>query len=250
MSQPWLSAAIIALNEEEKIGDCIDSLSFSDEIVVVDSGSTDGTKRIVEEKGATFLYHPWQGHIGQKNRAIDSTCGQWILSLDADERISGKLRSEILDVMQNDQSADAYAIPRVVYYINRWVKHCGWYPARKVRLFTRGSGRWGGENPHDRIMTTGRVENLRGDIYHLSFDTVSDHLSTINSFTSIAAKERLAKGQKVGLFSILIRPPATFFKMFFLRGGFLDGVPGLVISLLSAYHVFCKYVKISEGRSE
>lgn len=245
MTDIKLSAAVITLNEEEKIRRCLESLSFADEIVVVDSGSTDNTVRIAESMGARTVFHEWEGHIQQKNFAIDQTRGEWVLSLDADEIVSPELREEILKVLKNTR-ADGYAAPRLVYYINRWIRHGGWYPARKVRLFRRDRGRWGGENPHDRIILQGRRENLRGDIYHLSFDDISDHLRTINSFTDIAAAERAARGARAGWFSMAARPPAAFFKMYVLKLGFLDGVPGLIAAGLSAYHVFCKYAKIWE----
>jgi len=240
-----LSAAIITKNEEDKIGDCIDSLSFADEIVVVDSGSTDRTVEIAKSKGARVVFHEWPGHIQQKNYAIDQTTGEWILSLDADERVSPELKLEIIEILKNPK-ADGYAIPRLVYYINRWIRHCGWYPARKVRLFRRDKGRWGGENPHDRVFMTGPVEKLNGDIYHLSFDDISEHFRTINSFTGIAAKERGDKKLFAPWLAMVLRSKFTFFKMYFLKLGFLDGAPGLIISALSAYHVFCKYVKIWE----
>ncbi|VAX25317.1 hypothetical protein MNBD_NITROSPINAE02-663 [hydrothermal vent metagenome] len=240
-----LSAAIITKNEEDKIADCIDSLSFADEIVVIDSGSTDKTVEIARSKGAKVIFNQWPGHIEQKNFAIGQTSGRWALSLDADERVSGKLREEIIAKLANP-SAQGFAIPRLVYYINRWIRHCGWYPARKIRLFERDKGRWGGENPHDKIILRGKQEDLKGDLYHLSFDDISEHLRTINFFTDVAAKERADKGQTAGLGSIVFRPPATFIKMFLLNLGFLDGVPGFIVSTLSSYHVFCKYVKIWE----
>ena len=242
-----LSAAVITKNEEDKIGDCIDSLSFCDEIVVVDSGSTDATVKIAESKGARVISHEWEGHVGQKNFALDQTKGTWVLSLDADERVSAKLKDEITAQLANPV-ADGFAIPRLVFYINRWIRRCGWYPARKIRLFKKDKGRWVGENPHDRIELDGRVENLSGDLIHLSFDNISEHLQTIDSFTEIAANERLANGKTAGYFSILSRPPVTFIKMYFLKLGFLDGIPGLIASSLSAYHVFCKYVKIAESK--
>jgi glycosyltransferase involved in cell wall biosynthesis len=244
-SRVRLSAAVIAMNEEDKIGACLDSLSFADEIVVVDSGSTDRTVEIARLKGAKVVHHDWEGHIQQKNFAITQTTGEWVLSLDADERVSARLRGEILRVLENP-AADGYAIPRLVFYMNRWIRRCGWYPERKTRLFRRGLGTWAGENPHDRLDVAGRVGNLDGDIYHLSFDSISDHLRTIDNFTEIAARERVAKGERAGMVSILLRPPATFVKMYFLKLGFLDGAPGFVASGLSAYHVFCKYVKIRE----
>ncbi|MBI4666103.1 MAG: glycosyltransferase family 2 protein [Nitrospinae bacterium] len=245
MRRPKLSAAVITKNEEDKIADCLQSLYFADEIVVVDSGSTDRTVEIARSMGAKVIHNDWPGHIQQKNFAIDQTTGDWILSLDADERVSAQLRDEIIKTL-DPLRAEGYAIPRLVYYINRWICHCGWYPARKVRLFKRGAGRWGGENPHDRVFMEGRVANLKGHIYHLSFDNISEHLTTIQSFTDIAAKERIDKGLTAGFWSMLLRPPGMFVKMYFLKLGFLDGIPGLIISLLSAYHVFSKYAKIWE----
>lgn len=247
MTRVRLSAAVIAKNEEEKIGRCLASLSFADEIVVVDSGSTDRTIEIAEAAGAKVVHHEWEGHIQQKNFAIDQTTGEWVLSVDADEIVSPELRESILKAVENPD-AEGYAVPRPVYYINRWIRHCGWYPDRKVRLFRRDKGRWGGENPHDKISLEGRSGVLRGDLYHLSFDNISDHMKTINSFTDIAAAEGVARSKSAGWFSLLLRPPATFIKMYFLKLGFLDGAPGFIASALSAYHVFSKYVKIREKK--
>ncbi len=241
-----LSAAVITLNEEEKIADCLRSLLFADEIVVIDSGSEDRTVQIAESFGARVIFNRWPGHVEQKNFAIDQTCGEWVLSLDADERVSKKLQSSIMEVLK-DKNINACSIPRAVYYVNRWIGHSGWYPARKVRLFRRNAGRWGGENPHDRVFVSEPVKMINGDIFHLSFDNVSDHLKTINSFTDIASSERLKKGFRAGLTDILFRPIATFMKMFFLKAGFRDGMPGFIIASLSGYHVFCKYIKIMEA---
>ncbi|MBI5815958.1 MAG: glycosyltransferase family 2 protein [Nitrospinae bacterium] len=248
MERIRLSAAVITKNEEDKIGDCLASLSFADEIVVVDSGSTDRTVEIAKSMGANVVFHEWPGHIQQKNFAIGQARGEWVISLDADERVSPRLRDEILKVL-GAPKADGYAIPRLVHYINRWIRHCGWYPARKVRLFRRDKGKWGGENPHDRLFVEGKVEDLNGDIYHLSFDDISEHLRTINSFTDIAAAERGEKPIMFPWLSMILRPKVTFIKMYFLKLGFLDGVPGLIASGLSAYHVFCKYMKIWERQS-
>ena len=168
-----------------------------------------------------------------------------MLIIDADERVSARLRGEIEKELQNPR-AMAYSAPRLVYYINRWIRHCGWYPARRTRLFRRDAGIWAGENPHDHLEVNGRTAKLPGDIYHLSFDNISDHLATIDNFTEVAAQVRIDKGGKAGLFEIFLRPPATFLKMYILKIGFLDGIPGFIASVLSAYHVFCKYVKIAE----
>lgn len=246
MTSLKLSAAVITLNEEAKIADCLQSLLFADEIVVIDSGSDDRTVQIAESFGATVIFNRWPGHVEQKNFAIDQTSGEWVLSLDADERVSKELQSSIMEVVK-DGNFKACSIPRAVYYVNRWIRYSGWYPARKVRLFRRNAGRWGGENPHDRVFVNEPAKTINGDIFHLSFDNISDHLKTINSFTDIASRERLMKGFRAGLTDILLRPVVTFVKMFFLKAGFLDCMPGFIIASLSGYHVFCKYIKIMEA---
>lgn len=245
MGETRLTALVISKDEEEKIEDCLKSLLFADEIVMIDSGSTDGTIEIAKSYGVRVVHNDWPGYIGQRNFAKKFAEGEWVLSLDADERVSPELRDEIIKVLKNPK-ADGYAIPRVVFYINRWIRHCGWYPDRKIRLFKKEKGVWGGENPHDKVILDGKVENLNGDLYHLSFDDISDHIRTIQNFTSVAADERVAKGKKAGLFAILLRPPATFLKMYILKRGFLDGIPGFIVSSLSAWHVFSKYIKIRE----
>lgn len=241
-----LSATIIAKNEEAKIGDCIDSLAFCDEIIVVDSGSEDMTVEIAKEKGARVIEREWISYANQKNFANDQARGAWVLCLDADERVSKSLRDEVVAAVENPR-ADVYSMPRLVYYLNRWIRHSGWYPDRKERLFRKERGRWSEEQVHERLLYTGRAKILSGDLYHLSFDDISDHLHTINNFTDLAAKERIENNGDAGIISILFRPPATFIKMYFLKLGFLDGVAGFCIASLSSYHVFCKYVKIAEG---
>ena len=242
-----ISALIATLNEERKIGDCLKSLRFADAVVVVDSFSTDRTPEICRSFGVSFIQNRWPGYAGQKNFALDRASHEWVLSLDADERCSKALREEIREVLRRNPSVPAgYAIPRRVYYINRWIGHGGWYPDRKVRLFRKSAARWEGEDPHDRVGLLGKYGVLKGDIYHFSFDDISAHFRTINNFTTIAARERTAKGKGAGLFDVLLRPPAKFYKMFLLKAGFLDGIPGFIIAVLSAFHVFCKYVKIRE----
>ncbi|MDH5510423.1 MAG: glycosyltransferase family 2 protein [Nitrospinota bacterium] len=241
-----LSAVVVCLNEEEKIADCLDSLSFVGDIVVVDSGSTDRTLEICRAKGARVFHNEWKGYIEQKNFALGKVDSEWVLSLDADERISASLRDEIL-VELIDPSADGYLIPRLAYYVNRWIYRCGWFPDRKMRLFRRGMGRWIGENPHDRVSVgKGKVAKMDGIIYHLSFEDIAAHVRTLNDFSTIGAQERLKKGKRSGMVSVITRPLFTFVKMYFIRLGFLEGAPGFIVSALSAYHVFSKYWKIME----
>jgi glycosyltransferase involved in cell wall biosynthesis len=245
---PRISVCIITGNEEKKIRDCLESVRWADEIVVVDSRSTDATVDICREFTDRIIIRDFPGHIEQKNFAVDAAAHPWILSLDADERVSGALREEIETLRDSGrlEEADGYRLPRLVNYGGRWVRHCGWYPGYKIRLFRRDKGRWGGVNPHDRVACSGTVRTLKGDILHYSFDGVSDHLKTIDFFTGISAGELYKKGKKSGVVSLLFRPVWSFFRMYFLQLGFLDGRTGLTICVLSACHVFVKYAKLRE----
>ena len=243
MAPQKISAAIIAMNEERKIGDCLKSLAWTDEIVVVDSHSADRTRELARAAGARVIERDWPGHIKQKNFALESCAHGWVISLDADERVSAALRVAIAREMENPR-ADGYAIPRKVFYINRWIRHCGWYPARKVRLVKKEKARWGGIDPHDTLMAEGRVLMLPGDIYHLSFDNIHAHFRTIDHFTRVGANEAFKAGTRAGWIDLTLRPLFTFFKMYLLKAGFLDGVAGLIACALSAFHTFTKYGRL------
>lgn len=238
-----LSAAIIAFNEEDKIADCVKSVSFADETVVVDSHSTDRTREMAGRLGVRVLEKEWPGHVEQKNFALNSASSDWVICIDADERVSQKLREEILKVMQNPQ-CDGFAMPRKVFYINRWINHCGWYPAHKLRLVKKSAARWGGVDPHDTLMVEGAEKRLSGDLYHLSFDSIYDHFKTIDHFTRVGAKEAYREGRRAGVIDVTLRPLFTFFKMYLLKLGFLDGAPGFIICVLSAFHTFTKYDRL------
>lgn len=246
-TRPRISVCIITRNEEKKIRDCLESVCWADEIVVVDSHSTDNTVTICREYTDRVIIRDWPGHIQQKNYAVDSTSHPWILSLDADERVSEPLRKEIMELLSHGlNEADGYQIARRVNYAGRWIRYCGWYPGYKIRLFRKDKGRWGGENPHDLVSCSGVVRTLKGDLLHYSFDSVSDHLKTIDFFTTISARELYKKGKRGGLCSLIFRPLWCFFKKYFLQLGFLDGRAGLTVCFLSACHVFVKYTKLRE----
>jgi len=238
-----VSAAVIAFNEEDKIGDCLKSLSWVDEIVVVDSHSTDRTREIAASFGAKVIERDWPGNIKQKNFALENCSNEWVISLDADERISKALKGEIQNALR-DPSADGYQMPRRVFYINRWITRCGWYPAPKVRLVKKELAKWGGVDPHDTLFVKGKIGKFRGDIYHLSFDSIFDHFNTINNFTRIGAIEGHKRGKRAGVIDITVRPLFTFIKMYIFKLGFLDGMPGYIASSLSAYHTFTKYDRL------
>jgi glycosyltransferase involved in cell wall biosynthesis len=238
-----LTAAIIAFNEQDKIEDCLLSVVWAEEKLVVDSHSADATRDIAGGLGARVIERDWPGHVAQKNFALESASYEWVLSIDADERISEKLCGEIRSVMKNP-AADGYRMPRKVFYINRWINHCGWYPAPKIRLVRKNRARWGGVDPHDTLLVDGKVENLKGDIYHLSFDSIHDHFRTINSFTRVGAEEAFKRGKRANAADITVRPLFTFVKMYFLKLGFLDGMAGFIACALSAFHTFSKYDRL------
>jgi len=239
-----ISACIISFNEEKKLEDCLKSLQpVVDEIIIVDSLSTDDTLKIAERYTDKIFHQKFLGHIEQKNLAVDKAENDWILSLDCDERLSEELQQSVLAVKNDLEQADAYCMPRKTYYIYRWLNYC-WYPDIKTRLFNRNTSRWGGTNPHDHIITEGNnIVRLKGDIYHYSFDSISDHLKTIDSFTEIGANELTRKNKSFNILSPFTHSSWVFIKTYFLKRGFMDGFAGIIVSVLSATHVFVKYSK-------
>ena len=244
-----ISAVIITFNEEKNIARCLASVrDVADEIVVVDSYSTDKTKEICHRINVKFLQHPFEGHIEQKNYAVCCATYRHILSLDADEVLSEKLKQSILAVKQGWRF-DGYSFNRLTNYCGKWIRHSGWYPDTKLRLWDRKKGRWGGVNPHDRVMMDeqSRLCHIAGDLLHYSYHTIKDHIDQINSFSEIAARAAYAKGGKAHfLLDIVLNPLLTFFKKYFLKLGILDGYPGFMIAIHTAYGKFLKYVKLRE----
>lgn len=239
-----ISACIISFNEENKIEDCLKSLlPVADEIVVVDSLSADNTIKIAEKFTDKIFSQEFLGHIEQKNLAVSKASYEWVISLDCDERLTEELQQSILAIKDKLDQADAYSMPRKTFYIYRWLNHC-WYPDVKTRLFNKNTARWGGTNPHDRIITDGsNIVQLDGDIQHYSFDSVSAHLTTIDKFTEIGAIELIKKNRKITILSPITHSFWMFIKMYLLKRGFLDGFAGLLASTLSVMHVFVKYSK-------
>lgn len=249
-----LSAVIITFNEERNIGRCIDSLQgVADEIVVVDSHSTDRTAEICREKGARFLLHPFPGYIEQKNYALDCAGNEHVLSLDADEALSPELKESILRAKEH-WTSDAYSMNRLTDFCGTWVRHGGWYPDRKVRLFIRSCGRWGGINPHDQFLPAAgtTIGHLSGDLLHYSYRTIDDHLKQIDRFSAIGAKALFAKGVRSGRIKCWYKAIARFFKHYLVLAGFLDGRTGWIIAINSAKGVWKKYdllYRLQKGES-
>lgn len=246
-----LSACIIAMNEADRIGPCLDSVCFCDEIVVLDSGSTDGTQALCREKGARVIETDWPGWVKQKNRAVQAARNDWILSLDADERVDADLRATLEGLSEGGlgeaQGPVAYAVSRKVRYLGRWLRHGGWYPEWRVRLFDRRRARWGGIDPHDRVEVVGRTARLRpGDLEHHTYRSLEDQIAQINRHTQAAADDLYARGRRAGIWPAVFRPPFHFVRHYLLRLGFLDGSAGLVMCGMRSYYVFLKYVKLWE----
>ena len=246
-----ISACIISYNEENKIEDCLKSLEgIVDEIIVVDSLSTDKTKEIIKKYTDNIYDQKFLGHVEQKNLAVEKANNDWILSLDCDERLTDELRASILRIKDNLELADAYRMARKTFYVYRWLNYC-WYPDFKIRLFNRNTAKWGGTNPHDRVELNGEnIVTLNGDIQHYSFNSISEHIQTIDYFTEIGAQEIIKKGKSVSFISPFTHGLWTFIKLYILKKGFMDGYAGLVVSVLSGMHAFIKYSKVIIYRKE
>ena len=237
-----ISACIISYNEENKIEDCLKSLQdVVDEIIIVDSNSTDNTLNIAKKYTDKIFFHDFQGYGKQKNLATDKATNNWVISLDCDERLSTELKSSIQSVKDRLDDDTVYSMARKTFYIYRWLEHC-WYPDKKIRLFNKSRTRWLDNDVHESIDTDNmQTVTLNGDILHYSFDSISDHLKTIDKFTQIGANDLIKKGKRISVFSPLTHASWTFFKLYFLKRGFLDGFAGMMVSVLSYMHVFIKY---------
>jgi len=247
MTRPNISACVTTFNEERNIERCLRSLSWCDEIVVLDSFSTDRTLELARQFTDRVYQHSWLGYIGQKNLIRKMASHEWLLFVDADEEVSPDLRAEIEAVFASDPWKYAgYEFPRVVLYLGRWITHGEWYPDLKLRLFQRDKGRSGGQEPHDQVYVQGPVKRLRGQLYHYTYDNLHDHLETINRFSSITAREKHREGERFAWIDFLFRPIIRFFRGYFLKRGFLDGRRGLFIALISSFGVFLKYAKLWE----
>jgi glycosyltransferase involved in cell wall biosynthesis len=244
-----ISAAIITYNEEHNIGRCLQSLhAVADEIVVVDSFSNDGTQEVCQSRGVRFIQNPFEGHIEQKNYAVACASFDHILSLDADEALSDGLSRSILAAKQS-WDCDGYLFNRLTNYCGKWIRHCGWYPDQKLRLWDRRRGRWGGVNPHDHVSmdNASRIGYLSGDLLHYSYPTIDEHLAQIHHFSSIAARAAFDRGRRANLLrDICLNPALTFLKKYFLKLGILDGYEGWAIAVHTAYGKFLKYAKLRE----
>jgi len=245
---PRLSVTIITLNEAAHIAAAIDSASWADEVVVVDSGSTDGTPDLARARGARVSARAWTGYVDQKNHAASLAHHDWIFSLDADERIPSPLAAEIQTVLATEPPVHAYRVPRVTFHLGRWIRTTDFYPDFQTRLYDRRSARWVGRHVHESVSTDGPIGKLTQELEHLSYLDLADHLDRINHYTTLAARQMHEAGRRAGPLDLLVHPPAAFLRNYVLRRGFLDGTVGLTLSAVNAYSVFLKFAKLWELR--
>ena len=243
-----ISVCIIAYNEEDKIERCLQSVSWADEIIVVDSGSKDKTLEICKQYTSKIKHRNWTGYVDQKNYTVSLAKNEWVLSIDADEEVSSALKEEIQQLFQSATTIYAgFKIPRLTNYLGKWIKHSGWYPDEQLRLFKKNSANWVGKELHERIQVNGEIGLLHASIYHYSYCDLAEHLDTVNRFATLWAKEQNQNSKKssVALMRI-IRPVIKFFECYVWKRGFLDGYRGLIIAGIAAFYVFLRYAKLYE----
>lgn len=242
-----ISAVLITFNEEHNIEAALRSLEgVADEIVVVDSHSADRTAKIARKFTDRVFERTWTNYADQKNFGDEQTRHLWILSLDADERLSPELRAEILALKDGTPDCAAFSMPRRVFYLGRWIRHSGWYPDRRIRLFRRDAARWEGAYVHERLAVSGDVRPLSGDLQHFTYRSIADHVARINTFSELGAQKLYAARRKARWTQLVFLPPARFLKSYVVRLGFLDGFAGLVIAVLTGYAIFLRYAKLRE----
>ncbi|HEV8441280.1 MAG TPA: glycosyltransferase family 2 protein [Methylomirabilota bacterium] len=243
-----LSVTIIAWNEEERLRACLESAAWADEIVVVDAESTDKTVSLAREFTDKVWVRPWPGFGVQKNFALDQASGEWILSLDADERVTPELGERIRAIVAAGGPADGYLIPRRNLFWGAWVRHGGLYPDYQLRLFRRGAGRFAEDAVHESVKVGGRIDTLAEALLHQSYRDLEDFVRRSNRYSTLAASDWLRRGRRVGVHDLIMKPLGRFFSMYIIQRGFMDGWRGLVLAILYAEYVFLRMAKTWEAR--
>lgn len=243
---PKLSVVVITRNEAHNLGAALESVAWADELVVVDSGSTDGTTDVARTFTDRIIVREWPGYIAQKNFAAESAEHDWILSIDADERASAPLADEIAGLMNREPGLRGYRMPRVSHYLGRWLRSTDWYPDYQLRLYDRRYGRWNGRYVHESVKVEGPVGTLRHELQHHPYRDVSHHLATMDRYTTLAARAMFEEGRRVGAMQLAWHPVLAFLRNYILRKGVLDGGVGLTVSMLNSYYVFLKLAKLRE----
>jgi len=249
-SKTGISALVITRNEAENIRDCLASLQWVAEIIVVDAESTDDTVARAREFTDKVFIRRWEGFSAAKNFALAQCTSDWVLWLDADERVTPELREEIINTLRNTPTAAGFAMPRLANFLGKWIRHGGWYPGYVLRLFRRDAGRFDDKPVHEGVRVDGKIERLRNHLLHYTDRNLQHYFEKFNRYTSLAVEELHQRGRRFHLRDLLLRPCWFFFRMYVLKGGFLDGLPGFILARLSAAYVFAKYAKLWEIQNE
>jgi glycosyltransferase involved in cell wall biosynthesis len=242
---PGLSVTVITLNEAANIEACLAAVNWVDDIVVVDSGSTVDTVERAKARGARVIRREWPGsYAAQKNFAAEQTSHDWILSLDADERVTPALAAEIRSVLAGDPPVAGYRIPRLTFHLGRWIRTTDWYPDYQLRLYDRRRASWPPRLVHESVTADGPIDYLKHDLEHYAYRDISHHHAAMDRYTTLAARQMFEQGRRAGLIDLAVHPPAAFLRNYLLKRGILDGTPGLIISTMNAYYVFLKFAKL------
>jgi len=241
-----VSAVLIAYNEESRLSACLDRLTWADEIVVVDSGSTDATRTIAGQYTPHVVEIPWRGFGPQKQAAVELAAHNWVFVVDCDELVTPELAGEIMSLLAQPEIKSAYDVPRRTFIGNKEIKYCGWYPDRTVRLFDRTRAKFSESLVHECVVVAGEKGNLSGDLLHYSYGSIGEMLPKIGQYSDLWAQQMYAAGKDGVLLNLFIKPAAAFIKVYLVRRGFLDGFEGLAIAVSTAYLTFLKYAKLIE----
>ncbi|MEW6510603.1 MAG: glycosyltransferase family 2 protein [Bacteroidota bacterium] len=247
-----ISVITLTLNEERNITECLESVSWADQRIVIDAGSTDRTLELARRQTDDVVVLPWRGFGAARNKGLEMAREEWILWLDADERVTPALATELRGVVARggDPAIAGYLLARRAYFCGKWIRHCGWYPSRVVRLFRRSRGRFSQTHVHEQLLLDGAVRGLANDLLHFTDPDLYHYFSKFNAYTSLGAADMVETGRRFRLIDLIVRPPFQFFKMYILRLGFLDGMHGFVLCLASSAYVFAKYTKLWELTKE
>lgn len=242
-----VTATVITFNEAANIRAALESLHWADEILVVDSRSTDDTVAIAREFTPRVMVRPWPGYSAQKNFAAEQAAHDWIFSLDADERVTPALADEVRAIVTGTGGGAAgYRVPRVTFHLGRWIRSTDWYPDYQLRLYDRRRARWAGKYVHESVKADGPVMDLRGELLHYAYRDLAHHLQTMDRYTTLAARQMFEEGRRAGWLDLAVHPPAAFLRNYVLRGGFRDGAAGLIVSSMNARYVGLKFAKLWE----
>jgi glycosyltransferase involved in cell wall biosynthesis len=235
---------VITLNEAANIEGCLDSVGWADEVIVVDSGSSDRTVELAKARGVRVISRDWPGYSAQKNFAADQATHDWILSVDADERVTPALARDVERTVAAAPSAAGYRLLRVTFHLGRWIRTTDWYPDYQLRLYHRRRANWPAKLVHESVAANGAVGQLTGELQHYAYRDLSHLYATMDKYTSLAAQEMKAAGRRAGMLDLALHPLAAFLRNYLLKRGFLDGATGFIISAMNSYYVFLKFAKL------